>query len=182
MLADNLEELTRVAKTVRATFIILEVDHRGIVHNRIDIYKLVLAHVEEQGEGLDRLNIAAASMGDADREGGETREVLFPLVQASKWWRVGHLSMFNNRADPIVYRDNWTALARHSEMGNIGVVFINTNRELRDARPEDVKKLWDISENFVDIDRAPLFLVGGGQGKDPEADWKRLVEYAGFES
>ena len=158
----------------RATFTILEVDHCGIVHNRIDIYKLVVAHMEQQGQGLDWLNIALASMGDSDGKGGETREVLVPLVQASKRWWVGHLALLN--------RDDWTSLARHSELGHIVDMVIHTNRELRYAGQEDVKKLWDISESFVDIDRAPPFLVGGGQGKDPEADWKRLVEYAGFES
>ena len=57
VMADHLKELTRLAKTVSATFAILEVDHGGIVHNCIDIYKLVLAHVEQQGEGLECLNI-----------------------------------------------------------------------------------------------------------------------------
>ena len=80
-------------------------------------------------------------------------------------------------------RDDWTTLATHSELGKIEMVMILTSRELRDARQEDVKKLWDISESFtVDDFFAPPFWVGGGQGQDPEADWASLVEYAGFES
>ena len=79
---------SRADQGVNATFVIVEMGHFGIVHTRINTYKLVLAHLEQQGEGLDKVNIAAASIGDADGDGEETRGVLFPLIQANKQWQL----------------------------------------------------------------------------------------------
>ena len=112
---------------------------------------------------------SASDMSDA------TRKVLFALIRASKSWCVSNLFMIGNN------RDDWTSLATHSQFGKIRLVVVDYKRQLTDARQEDVKKIWEISESFLVVPPTN-FMIGGGQGEEPEANWERLVEFAGFES
>ena len=74
-----------------------------------------------------------------------------------------------------------TSLATHSQLGKIEEVVVDNKRQLTDARQEDVKKIWEISEHFFVVPANPP-KIGGGRGEEPEADWGRLVEFASFES
>ena len=171
---DHLEKLAQVATTVESSFTILEVEQQG---NRIPegntsipLWKQIVAHVECQGETLDKLDLDCLyfhllGIGGIDN-------IFLDLLKMSKWWRVKLLQMTTNRDN------SWVTLANNASTGRIDVCHAPTPRGFKDAKRKDVHKVWEISSVMRIFVQWEVISVGKDQPGDPEANWHKLVEIA----
>ena len=188
---DHLEKLAQVATTVESSFTILEVEQQG---NRIPegntsipLWKQIVAHVECQGETLDKLDLDCLyfhllGIGGIDN-------IFLDLLKMSKWWRVKKLYMAHGASRG----NSWATLASSASTGRIDFCHAYTPNGFEDAKREDVRKVWEItSEMRIFVESVFVFngvpmgaeydirSVGKDQAGDPEANWQKLVEIAGL--
>ena len=125
--ADHMERLLQVATTVGSSFTILEVEHKlGL---RIALWKQIAAHVERQGEKLDKLHFGYLHSEDLEIDG--IGDVFLYLLKMSKWWRVEKLQMTTNGGN------SWATLARNASTGRIDICHAYTRNGFEDAKRED---------------------------------------------
>ena len=163
-----LEELTKVATAVGASFTITEVQvFCGMVSCPLPIFRLIEAHIAQQGESLSKLQMAHFPFAD--------KELSLSFLQLTKEWSLQLQFVWRNEL--------WEALGKRTENGSIGTVHLLSRRDLEGAKKDVLKKVWKISEKFVVHFRhpreAPEF--GGGKGAETEAEWHRLLEHLQLE-
>ena len=167
----HLSSLHDVAQAVGAQFTIKEVKtfaHLISIESSIETFKLIDKLVNQQNEGLDRLEVKRVTMYS------NCQDIFFSLVRASKEWVVEKMHI-----DPFV-DCNWTELARSAAAGHIGTLEVFRGR-MQEARKEDIKAVWEISEKLKNISN-PFVLVGGvseiggGRGEDPKITWEEAYQ------
>ena len=93
-------------------------------------------------------------------------------MKASKRWEVKKLHLKG-------IKDDWTKVASLSEAGHIDTVDVCT-QDLRHAKQEDARRIWDISKTFHVCLGGSFGADGEGEDAEKEADWQRLKEHAGW--
>ena len=164
----HLKELYGLAQAIGAKFIVKEVKTISkLFGHTTEAFKLIVALVDQQGEGLDKLELKSLKFHP------NLQEAVFSLMKASKEWKVEDL--FLNCA--LLGDDStcWAALARYAGTGHIGTLLIYKDNMARArARMEDVKAVWEIAEKlnlgYYDVNGG--IVIGGGWGEDPKTTWE----------
>ena len=172
----HLSSLHRVAQAVGAQFTIKEVKtfaHLISIESSIETFKLIDKLVNQQNEGLDRLEVKRVTMYS------NCQDIFFSLVRASKEWVVEE--MYTNTFVDC----NWTELARSAATGHIGTLKVFRGRMQEEgreeARKEDIKAVWEISEKLKKVSNPFSYVgivseIGGGRGEDPKITWEEAYQ------
>ena len=136
-------------------------------------FKLIDKLVNQQNEGLDRLEVKRVKMFS------NCQDIFFSLVRASKEWVVEE--MYTNTFVDC----NWTELARSAATGHIGTLEVIRGRMQEggreEARKEDIKAVWEISEKLKKVSNPFSYVgivseIGGGRGEDPKITWEEAYQ------
>ena len=169
-----LEELTRVAEAVGATFSIKEFEEsetemsENLCFHK-PVFTLIEAHIAQQEGGLSKLELNKVSL-----PGGcvEFRKFFFNLQRASQEWSVLNLIIYK--------RMDFGTLARYSPTGSINTLHFRAHNKLDRARwEEDVKRVWGITNKLVFRlinGDTPDVEFGGGKEGGREAEWQRILQ------
>ena len=172
----HLSSLHRVAQAVGAQFTIKEVKtfaHLISIESSIETFKLIDKLVNQQNEGLDRLEVKRVTTYS------NCQDIFFSLVRASKEWVVEE--MYTNTFVDC----NWTELARSAATGHIGTLEVIRGRMQEggreEARKEDIKAVWEISEKLKKVSNPFSYVgivseIGGGRGEDPKITWEEAYQ------
>ena len=162
---NHLEELTKVATAVGASFTITEVQvFCGMWSCPLPIFRLIEAHIAQQGESLSKLQMELVPFS--------AKELFLSFLQLTKEWSVQVLHVWGE--------DLWEALGKSTENGSIGTVHLPLSRRLRgyeEVKKDVLKKVWKISEKFVVYIWSTSTEFGGGKGAETEEEWHRLLEH-----
>ena len=185
-----LEWLNRVAGAVRANFKVKEVQDFGKMKLSLNIFQLIAAKVDQQGEGLDKMEFGTVTLSRGHTQfcrpnacniqHWKIGELFFSLVNESKVWRIQMLAIYPDKGSyPLEY--SWTALARISSNGHICTLFFPTIMGMGRAaagKKKDVQLVWEIMEKLT----IKLFPgnnwknIGGGRKEDPKTTWEEAYE------
>ena len=166
--ANYLEELIRVTETLGAKFTITEVEDFKDVFLNIPIFRLIVARVAQQGEGLSKLRLKQFSFSQIP----DVTELFFSLQRAAKEWSVSRWVLFDGK--------DWETLAWVSTNGSINKICFHTLKRgnPQGAKQDDVKKVWKITDKvfFRHLNGASDITIGGGKEEGMDAEWQRMLE------
>ena len=172
----HLKELHSLAQTVGTEFIVKEVKNIYPLIGYTEDIKLVVALVDQQEEGLDKLELQSVDFPSLQKK--HQADSIFSLIKASKEWKVEEVSLM-----PTLSGDDstfWAALAKNAGTGHIGTLeFPPIYKEnMQRARKEDVKAVWEIAEKlrhyFYNHNGGTV--IGAGRGEEPKTTWEEAYE------
>ena len=172
----HLKELHSLAQTVGTEFIVKEVKNIYPLIGYTEDIKLVVALVDQQEEGLDKLELQSVDFPSLQKK--HQADSIFSLIKASKEWKVEEVSLM-----PTLLGDDstfWAALAKNAGTGHIGTLeFPPIYKEnMQRARKEDVKAVWEIAEKlrhyFYNHNGGTV--IGAGRGEEPKTTWEEAYE------
>ena len=190
---DQLKELNSVAQAVGAKLAIKEVQtYRTLApgHRSLETFELIAGLVDKQEEEVDKIEFRASEVEVWDRCAVAQMDVFISLLIASKEWTVQSISIGLSSAldrpmDILCSDEIWRTLVRKACCGKIGtlVLLVNIEEEAMKNK-EDVKKVWEITENleveFYTMSNGELVSTsrcgGGGKGVDPKTTWEEIYQ------
>ena len=158
----NLEELTGVAQTVGAKFILEEVECFWLDDRIRRILQKIISHAEDQKVMLAYTALSSLWMINPC-------ELL--VLGVSKRWKIRNLQNFPGRT----LADFTTDIVASGQIEKFHI----KKKEVDNL--DALKRIWEISAN-VTIDEGGqegFSTFGGGRGENPEAEWQRLLSFLG---
>ena len=174
----HLHELHNLAQVVGAKFTVKEVksiEHTPHQMGFFESLKLIAALVDQQGEGLDKLELNSVNYSYCL----VYQDIFYSLVKGSKEWKFQNV-FINNFLMGIPFI--WEALARSAGTGHIGTIRfypIFYEKDMQRAGKVDVKAVWEITEKMEllsKITNQVQIVIGGGRGEDPKTNWEEAYE------
>ena len=103
-----------------------------------EAFKLITALVDQQEEGLDKLELQSLNNFSSLKKHQADTDSIFSLMKASKEWKVEEVYLYIKPASLSDDSTFWAALARNAGTGHIGTL-IEYKENMQKARKEDVK-------------------------------------------
>ena len=150
----NLEELTGVAQTVGAKFILEEVECFWPIDRIWRILQKIISHVEDQ-----KVMLAYTELSHVWKI--SPCELL--LLGVTKRWKIGNF-YGRSLAD---FPTDILAVGQIERLDIIGKEVDNLDA---------LKRIWEISANVTIYDGTT---IGGGRGENPDAEWHKVLSFLG---
>ena len=162
----NLQELTGVAQTVGARFLVQEVEFfrppAGIFsYVQLERHvKIIQMNVSHQKEMLDYTGLHWCATV-------HLMDISLPLLKVSKRWKVGLLTDYF--FDKLTSFPTEVVAAGHIDQMNI--------QQHKMYNLDTLKRIWEITVKMTIFGGAdhPMTTVGGGRGENPDEDWQRVL-------
>ena len=192
-----LEEINRVAEAVGAKFKIKEVIDLGKMKRSLNIFKLIAAKVDQQGEGLVKLEFGTVTLShghtqfcrpnNCNIQHWEIGELFFSLLKESKMWIAQMVAIYPCDRDACPWQEHntwwptqysWDALAKFSANGHICTLFFPTLKRMGPVAKMDVKVVWEIVEKLTikEFPGKAWKNIGGGRKEDPKTTWQEAYQ------